>query len=576
MLGRMVDGTETLGVGRRLPVGALLKPMSLLAAGLLVAVGGWYLGQVVVLDHTSALLLDSSVASARSPLRPETPIQLRLGGAGAEVQNAQLFRRDSLTAATQEEQVPVQLRPEETGGWQIVAPDGASALRTDGDYRLVVQAIGPRPALPAPRTELVERQYRFSTVASPRPDLPRDVVHPRWGEPVAFSWSLPMQRVNASVEPAAPFRAWIDQRDPRRTWVQVGGDGGAGLVDGQTYRVQVVEGVSSDGLALRQPGSFRVAVPSRPRFVDPPTEPVTLQYGESLTLTATTDLTNVQIDMDDQAPARTTVKGNQVTIALPEYEQGADFDVTVSSATSPDGAPLPEPLSVHIHTPDALAAPTITPADGDHFVLPTSHPSIRFAEPPADPEAATQALQIQPPIGGAWRWTAPDRVEFIPNAQLPILTDFRITLRGGPSGPRTAEGGFLDQDVLTTFRTAHDKRIEVSLGMQRLTMIQDGQVLRTIAVATGVAAAPTPPGTFFVQYKAPQMRFQGFNPDGSHYDIPDVHWVMPFWGDYTLHGAYWRPRFGVPGSDGCISMTDADAKMLYDWADVGTPVIIHL
>jgi len=54
-----------------------------------------------------------------------------------------------------------------------------------------------------------------------------------------------------------------------------------------------------------------------------------------------------------------------------------------------------------------------------------------------------------------------------------------------------------------------------------------------------------------------------------------VHWVMPFWGDYTIHGAYWRPRFGVPGSDGCVSMTDADAKLVYDWADVGTPVVIH-
>jgi hypothetical protein len=31
----------------------------------------------------------------------------------------------------------------------------------------------------------------------------------------------------------------------------------------------------------------------------------------------------------------------------------------------------------------------------------------------------------------------------------------------------------------------------------------------------------------------------------------------------------------TPGSDGCVSMTDADAKMLFDWADVGTPIVIH-
>jgi lipoprotein-anchoring transpeptidase ErfK/SrfK len=575
MLGRMVSGTETLSWSRWVAVGARLKPIALVLAGVAFAVGAWFVGQVVVLDHTSALLLDSSLGLVRAPVRPETPIRITLQGAGAELGDAQLYRSEAGAKPPSEQPVPIQLLPEQSGTWRLVAPDGGSALITDGDYRLVVHVVGPRPALPTPRIELVERQYRFSTVASPRLDVPTEVVHPRWAEPVAFSWSLPMQSVSTSVEPSVPFRTWIDQREPKRTWVQVGGDGGAGLVDGQTYSVQVTDGVSTDGLALRKPSSFRIGVPTRPRFVDPPGEPVTLQYGESLTLTATANLSNTQIDMSEDAPARASVKGSQVVIDMPEYQQGADFDVTIGSATSPEGAPLQEPVTVHIQTPEALPAPSITPADGDRFVLPFSHPSISFSEPVADPEAASQALQIQPPIPGSWQWTAPDRVEFIPNARLPVLTDFRITLKGGPNGPRTAEGGFLEQDILTAFRTAHDKKIDISLGMQRLTMIEDGVALRTIAVATGVALAPTPVGNFFVQYKSPQMRFSGWNPDGSHYDIPDVHWVMPFLGDYTLHGAYWRPRFGVPGSDGCVSMTDVDAKVLYDWADVGTPVNIH-
>jgi L,D-transpeptidase catalytic domain len=544
-----------------------VKPVCFGLAAVLLAVGAWLAGQVLVLDYTSALELDASVNQAMSPLRPETPIQVSVQGAGAELRDAQLFR--------DAQEVPIQLVPAQDGGWRILALDGNSALRTDGDYTLVVHALGPRPALPIPRTELVQREYRFDTVPAPRPDLPTSIVHPRWAEPLAFEWSMPMRSVTATVEPSVPSRVWIDDKNPTRTWVQLGNDGGAGLADGQTYRVRLTDAVSTDGLRLRQPGSFEVGVPTRPEFVDPPTEPVTLQYGESLTLTASTDLTNAQIEMSDDAPARATVNGKEVVIDLPDYQQGADFDVTVASALSPQGAPLAQPLTVHIHTPEALPSPTIDPADGDRNVLPIDHPSITFPEPVADPDAATQALEIQPPVPGTWRWTSPEKVEFLPSARLPVLTEFRISVKGGPDGPRTAEGGFLDDDVLTSFRTAHDKRIDVSLGGQRLTMIQDGIALRTIAVATGVAAAPTPPGTFHVQYKSPQMRFSGFNPDGSHYDIPDVHWVMPFWGDYTLHGAYWRPRFGVPGSDGCVSMTDAEAKVLYDWADVGTPVVIH-
>jgi hypothetical protein len=564
MLGRLADNRDTLSFGNWLAHGRRLKPLAMSLAAVALGLAAWLGGQVVVLDDTSPLVLDASLSQV---VRPETAVLVSLQGAGAEMRDAELFR--------DREQVPVRLQAEASGVWRVLTPDGDSALQTDGDYRLVVHAVGPRPALPLPRAQLVEREYRFSTVASPRADLPRDVVHPRWAEPVAFGWSMPMRSVSATVEPPVPSRVWIDDKDPKRTWVQLGGDGGAGLADGRTYRVQVTDAVSTDGLRLREPGSFEVGVPTRPEFVDPPTEPVILQYGESLTLTASTDLTNAQIDMSDDAPAQATVNGKEVVIDLPDYQQGADFDVTVTSARSPQGAPLAQPLTVHIHTPEALASPTIDPVDGSRNVLPIDHPSITFPEPVADPEAATEALEIQPPVPGTWHWSSPDKVEFLPSARLPALTDFRISVKGGPDGPRTAEGGFLDDDVLSSFRTAHDKRIDVSLSGQRLVMIQDGIALRTIAVATGVAAAPTPPGTFSVQYKSPQMRFSGFNPDGSHYDIPDVHWVLPFWGDYTLHGAYWRPRFGVPGSDGCVSMTDAEAKVLYDWADVGTPVVIH-
>jgi lipoprotein-anchoring transpeptidase ErfK/SrfK len=50
---------------------------------------------------------------------------------------------------------------------------------------------------------------------------------------------------------------------------------------------------------------------------------------------------------------------------------------------------------------------------------------------------------------------------------------------------------------------------------------------------------------------------------------------MPFSGDYTIHGAYWRPVFGRPGSDGCVSLSDANAKIVYDWSEEGTPIHIH-
>jgi lipoprotein-anchoring transpeptidase ErfK/SrfK len=320
---------------------------------------------------------------------------------------------------------------------------------------------------------------------------------------------------------------------------------------------------------------LKVTVPSRPTFVDVPKAPVTLRYGETFTLISSDAFVDAAVSTTPDGPANVTVNRTQIQLTVPEYRQGAEFDLNVASATSLMGAPLAAPVNVHFVTPPAFVPPTFQPDDGSIGVQPSSHPSITFAEPVADPNMATKALAIDPPVAGHWQWPSADTALFVPDGRLPILTKVTLTVRGGPDGPRTAAGGYLEGDQAATFRTTDFKRMEVSLSRQTMTLFENNAAVRTISVATGVAAAPTPTGTYYVQMKAPQLRFRGVNPDGSRYDIPDVHWVMSFLGDYTIHGAYWRPRFGVPGSDGCVSMPDADAKQVYDWADVGTPVVIH-
>jgi lipoprotein-anchoring transpeptidase ErfK/SrfK len=108
-----------------------------------------------------------------------------------------------------------------------------------------------------------------------------------------------------------------------------------------------------------------------------------------------------------------------------------------------------------------------------------------------------------------------------------------------------------------------------------LTLYENDQPVWSAPVATGVRGAETPLGTYKVEYKMRQARFRGVNPGGSRYDIPDVNWVIAFLGDYTIHGAYWRTTFGRPGSNGCISLTDANARYVWLWADEGTPIVVR-
>lgn len=561
-----------------LPLRTWLKPAIIVVAGFVLLLAGWYAAQVVVLDYRASAAIDASVARVNAPLRPEDTIQVSVRGAGVQLIGAQLYRTDVAdnSSRSAEQAVPVRLEPTaDEGAWQVLATNGTTLLGTDGAYRLALRVAAPRPALPMPRTDVVERQYRFTTVASPHAAVPTTTLQPRWAEPVSFTWSAPMASVLATVEPATPVRTWVDSTDPTRAWVQLGEANGAGLADGQTYAVNVVAARSVDGLKLQQPVSFKVAVPKRPSFVNPPNAPVTLHYGDALTLKSSMDLTDTQVSTDGDVVAQVDVGRNDVRLALPDYRQGASFDLNVLSATSPQGAPLAQPLKVHVVTPPAFEAPALQPEDGSIGVQPATRPSISFPAPVADQSAATRALQIDPPVAGQWVWKSAQQAEFVPTDRLPILTNLTVSVHGGPDGPRTAAGGYLESDISTSFTTTDYKRMDVNLSRQTMTLYENDKPVRTIYVATGVAAAPTPTGTYYVQMKAAQMRFRGVNPDGSHYDIPDVHWVMPFWGDYTIHGAYWRPRFGVPGSDGCVSMSDADAKSLFDWADVGTPIVIH-
>lgn len=542
---------------------------------------GWYTAQEVVLRRLQPATLAASLAvPAEEPLRPGTPLTLSLAGYAAELQAVRLYRTDLGPAGeTVGREQPVAVVLEATGErtWRVAASGAATPLRPDGRYRLDVLAVALEPALPAPRWVALQRQYAFSTVTSPRPVLLSDVLRPRWAEPVSLTWTAALASLEARAAPPVTVRAWVDEADARRTWVQVGGPGGEGLIGGQVYEITVAQAAARDGVALQAPAAFKVAVPARPRLEDVPTGEVALRRGEGLSLATSVPLADVRAETEGGLRAVVSLADGQVRIAVPEeqFRQGEWATVRVLSGTSEAGAPLDGVAEVRLRTPDAFEPPSFAPADGA-VVESTATPAVTFAEPVADTAAAEQALSIEPAVEGEWRWTAADRVEFVPLARLPALTDFTVTVRGGPDGPRSLSGGYLEADAATSFRTKPFKKIDVNISQQLLSLIEGGRVVRTIRVGTGVPGADTPLGEFAVQYKMPQARFRGVNPSGLRYDIPDVKWVLAFWGDYTIHGAYWRTQFGVRSSNGCVGMPDAEAKVVYDWADVGTPISIHM
>ena len=115
-----------------------------------------------------------------------------------------------------------------------------------------------------------------------------------------------------------------------------------------------------------------------------------------------------------------------------------------------------------------------------------------------------------------------------------------------------------------------ERKIVIDLSEQRLTAYQGDVVVLESIVSTGKASTPTLPGEFstFLKYTSQHM-------SGDDYDLPGVPWVMYYYDEYAIHGAYWHANFGTPTSHGCTNMTIAEAKALYSWAPLGTKVIVQ-
>jgi hypothetical protein len=113
------------------------------------------------------------------------------------------------------------------------------------------------------------------------------------------------------------------------------------------------------------------------------------------------------------------------------------------------------------------------------------------------------------------------------------------------------------------------KFITVDLTQQTLYRYQDGKLLNTFLISSGKSKTPTRVGEFSIFRKRDRVWMSGLN-----YSLPNVPWVASYDGAYTIHGTYWHNNFGHPMSHGCINMRTSEAKVVYDWSEIGTPVII--
>lgn len=219
-----------------------------------------------------------------------------------------------------------------------------------------------------------------------------------------------------------------------------------------------------------------------------------------------------------------------------------------------------QPLPATLQTVDSTIFP-----DGDHTLrLRVVRSDLNYDEYVTPITIANQApAATTHPVGGLRALSALNRMTQL--ITLPIVA--------APPEPVASPAEAAPAPPAPRLRDApadDRKWIEVNLSDQTLIAWQgDKEFLRT-SVSTGKPGYRTLPGTFAVYLKYEQAHMKG-----DDYDTPDVPWTMYYSGDFAVHGAYWHNDFGTPVSHGCVNLRVDEARALYDWAPMGTEVVVH-
>lgn len=211
---------------------------------------------------------------------------------------------------------------------------------------------------------------------------------------------------------------------------------------------------------------------------------------------------------------------------------------------------------------------TTSPASAAIFISPTPTQEnlwayVSLQKPtytPTPPDTATPLPPTETPVP-----PTPVPTETVAQVAMELLDDTPVPTYSAQqdSAPAYTGGG---------------KYILVDISEQHMYVYQGDQLVYSFVASTGMKNS-TRVGTFAVQSKIP-------NAWGSTWSIWMPSWLGIYWSGGLENGIHalpilpsgatlWAGYLGRPISYGCVVLGSYEAKLLYDWADIGTPVEIR-
>lgn len=150
---------------------------------------------------------------------------------------------------------------------------------------------------------------------------------------------------------------------------------------------------------------------------------------------------------------------------------------------------------------------------------------------------------------------------------------------------RTDSGDFVPADAVfvpARAETFTGRWIDADLSSPaRVTAYEGDTPVSSFLAIKGTPTRPTPTGVFTILRRVANETMNSdtigiprFGPGG--YYLTNVLFTQYFTGDgASFHYNYWSSMWGYAGSHGCLGLTYGDSAWLWQWAHIGTPVVIH-
>lgn len=151
----------------------------------------------------------------------------------------------------------------------------------------------------------------------------------------------------------------------------------------------------------------------------------------------------------------------------------------------------------------------------------------------------------------------------------PVLAESagRVAVKGGTLPRRLVRVAYPHKRPSEIPKKA--KWLRIDLAEQTLVAYEGDTPVFATLVSAGREPHHTQKGVFRIYAKTIHSTMRGTG--WADYVAEEVPWVMHFFEGQALHGAYWHDQFGIEKSHGCINLSPADAKWIFEWMPPALP-----